>query len=78
VLLHTDINPDNLLVRDDGEVTVVDWSWPTRGAAWTDLAFAVAAVRMYERFEELEPAPWRKAMTSAARAWADHREQERR
>jgi hypothetical protein len=112
VLLHTDINPDNLLVRDDGEVTVVDWSWPTHGAAWMDLAtlvvqlisaghspagaedwasrcsawrrantaavdaFAVATVRMYERFEERDPAPWRKAMTSAARAWAGHREQD--
>ena len=39
-LLYTDINPDNLLI---GELTnwVVDWSWPTRGAAFIDPACLV-------------------------------------
>jgi hypothetical protein len=34
-LLHTDINPSNLLIgeRDNW---VVDWAWPTRGAAFID------------------------------------------
>jgi hypothetical protein len=108
-LLHGDINPDNLLVGPDGAVTVVDWSWPTRGAAFIDPAclvvqliaaghapaqaegwaarcigwreadpaavdaFAAATVRMYQRFEQLDPAPWRKAMTAAASGWAGHR-----
>lgn len=36
-LLYTDINPDNFLVSDNG-VAVVDWSWPTRGAAFIDPA----------------------------------------
>lgn len=111
VLLHTDINPDNLLVRDDGEVAVVDWSWPARGAAWLDPAclvvqlvsaghspgeaegwvkqcaaweeadpeavgaFSRAVVRMYQRFAEMDPQPWRDAMTDAAREWAAYRKQ---
>lgn len=39
-LLHTDINPCNLLVGD-GRSWVVDWSWPTRGAAFIDPAMLV-------------------------------------
>jgi Ser/Thr protein kinase RdoA (MazF antagonist) len=110
-LLHGDINPDNLLVGPDGDVTIVDWSWPTRGAAFIDPAclavqliaaghtpaqaerwaarstawreadpvavdaFAAATVRMYQRFEQLDPEPWRKAMTAAAVGWAEHRKQ---
>lgn len=38
-LLHTDLNPHNLLVTDAG-LRVVDWSWPTQGAAWIDTACA--------------------------------------
>ena len=36
-LLHTDLNPGNLLVADTG-VSVVDWAWPTAGAGWIDPA----------------------------------------
>jgi hypothetical protein len=36
-------------------------------------AFAAAVVRMYRRFEERDPQPWRKAMTAAATGWAAHR-----
>lgn len=108
-LLHGDINPDNLLVAPDGNATIVDWSWPTHGAAFIDPAclavqliaaghtparaeewaaqctawreadpaaldaFAAATVRMYQRFEQLSPEPWRKAMTTAATDWATHR-----
>jgi hypothetical protein len=38
-LLHTDLNPHNLLVTDAG-VRIGDWSWPTLGAAWIDTACA--------------------------------------
>jgi Ser/Thr protein kinase RdoA (MazF antagonist) len=110
-LLHGDINPDNLLTGPDGDITIVDWSWPTHGAAFIDPAclvvqliaaghtpaqaedwaarctawreadpaaidaFAAATVRMYQRFEQLAPEPWRKAMTAAAASWAEHRGQ---
>lgn len=39
-LLHTDINPDNVLVGDR-KGWLVDWSWPTRGAALIDPACLV-------------------------------------
>jgi hypothetical protein len=33
-LLHTDLNPNNLLINHRAHI--VDWAWPTRGAAWID------------------------------------------
>jgi hypothetical protein len=38
-LLHTDLNPHNILVTDTG-TRIVDWSWPSLGAAWIDTACA--------------------------------------
>lgn len=35
-LLHTDYNPDNFLVTTHGRAYLIDWAWPTRGAAWID------------------------------------------
>ncbi|MFF4547233.1 hypothetical protein ACFY1J_23905 [Streptomyces sp. NPDC001406] len=34
-LLHTDINPSNLIVAEQ-ELWAVDWAWPTRGAGFID------------------------------------------
>lgn len=39
-LLHTDINPSNLLVGERS-TWAVDWAWPTRGAAFIDPALFV-------------------------------------
>jgi hypothetical protein len=36
-LLHTDFNPLNVLMTADG-AWVIDWAWPTRGAAFIDPA----------------------------------------
>jgi aminoglycoside phosphotransferase (APT) family kinase protein len=35
-LTHCDIRADNLLVRPDGRVIVVDWPWGARGPDWFD------------------------------------------
>ncbi|MFJ5776954.1 aminoglycoside phosphotransferase [Streptomyces sp. NPDC093094] len=41
-LLHTDLAPDNVLVGERAHL--VDWAWPTRGAAWIDPA--ILAMRL--------------------------------
>ncbi|WP_328868875.1 protein kinase [Streptomyces sp. NBC_00287] len=41
-LLHTDLAPDNVLVGERAHL--VDWAWPTRGAAWIDPA--ILALRL--------------------------------
>lgn len=35
-LSHTDWSPGNVLISEDARL--VDWAWPTRGAAWIDAA----------------------------------------
>ncbi|MGH7746290.1 MAG: aminoglycoside phosphotransferase, partial [Candidatus Dormibacteria bacterium] len=37
-LLHTDLNPHNILIAEHAHI--VDWAWPTLGAAWIDPACA--------------------------------------
>ncbi|WP_313905799.1 hypothetical protein [Streptomyces malaysiensis] len=39
-LLHTDINPNNLIISQN-DTWAVDWAWPTRGAAFIDVACLV-------------------------------------
>ncbi|MER7820614.1 phosphotransferase [Streptomyces sp. NPDC096153] len=38
-LLHTDLAPHNVLVTDRAHL--IDWAWPTRGAAWIDPAVII-------------------------------------
>lgn len=40
-LLHTDVNPDNLLIALDGRVYLVDWAFVARGAAWVELGLLI-------------------------------------
>jgi hypothetical protein len=35
-LVHCDIRADNLLIRPDGRVVVIDWPWGCVGPAWLD------------------------------------------
>lgn len=35
-LCHWDLRADNILVRPDGTVVVIDWPWALRGARWLD------------------------------------------
>jgi thiamine kinase-like enzyme len=37
VLTHSDWTPDNVLVSEQ-RAWLIDWAWPTLGAAWTDPA----------------------------------------
>ncbi|XVQ10976.1 RIO1 family regulatory kinase/ATPase [Spirillospora sp. CA-255316] len=39
-LIHADLHPHNVLVDED-RTWVIDWSWPTRGAAFIDPALLV-------------------------------------
>lgn len=74
-LLHTDLQPGNLLI-DDGEVTVIDWAWASRGAEWVDPAFMVIRLmaaghspESAESWASQIPA-WREAPAAAVTAFA--------
>ena len=47
-LVHGDVRADNLLVRPDGSVVVVDWPWATRGAGWFDRLALLVNVGLYD------------------------------
>lgn len=38
--MHTDFNPLNILISGERK-HIIDWAWPTRGAAWIDPACLV-------------------------------------
>jgi hypothetical protein len=85
VLLHTDYNPLNILIDSDGRAHIIDWAWPTRGAAWIDPACFVYRLmaaghtpRSAEAWARYTPA-WAGASEAAisvfsranARLWAE-------
>lgn len=43
-LCHTDLRADNLLVRADGSVVIVDWAWAGRGSRVADALQLLASV----------------------------------
>ena len=46
-LVHMDIRADNLLVRPDGTVVLVDWPHACIGAAWLDSVLLLLNVAVY-------------------------------
>jgi hypothetical protein len=75
-LLHTDLNPGNILVSD-GKAYVIDWAWSTRGAAWTEPAsWAVLLIgaghtpRDAEEWAARIPA-WKQAAPEDITSWAN-------
>ncbi|MFJ4679061.1 hypothetical protein [Kitasatospora sp. NPDC088783] len=43
-LVHTDLNPGNILIRSDGGAVLLDWARPGRGAGWLSSGFLLAQV----------------------------------
>jgi len=46
-LLHGDVRADNMLVRPDGSLVLVDWPWAARGAPLVDLVWFAPSVRLH-------------------------------
>ncbi|MER7897222.1 aminoglycoside phosphotransferase [Streptomyces sp. NPDC096046] len=73
-LLHTDFAPDNVLIAG-GRARLVDWAWPTRGAAWIDPG--ALALRLMEAGHTVDEAAafagrfpsWREAEPEALAAF---------
>ncbi|MER8009679.1 aminoglycoside phosphotransferase [Streptomyces sp. NPDC094149] len=73
-LLHTDLAAHNVLI--DQRAHIIDWAWPTRGAAWIDPA--VLILRLLEAGHSLSSADgiarqlpsWRNAPAPAVQAFA--------
>lgn len=66
-LVHTDVRADNLLIRPDGSVVLVDWPWATRGAAWLDTLTVLVDVRLHDarRVHDVDALLTRHAGTGA-------------
>jgi len=47
-LVHYDTRADNLLIRPDGTVVLVDWPWGARGAGWFDALSLLINVRYFD------------------------------
>ena len=45
-LVHGDVRADNMLVRPDGSIVLVDWPWAARGAAWVDSLLLLVNVEL--------------------------------
>lgn len=53
-LVHRDVRADNILIRPDGEVVLVDWPWAARGAGWFDALSLLVNVRLHDRGADVE------------------------
>lgn len=48
-LVHTDVRADNLLVRPDGRMILIDWPWASLGPPWFDTLCLLINARLYGR-----------------------------
>jgi aminoglycoside phosphotransferase (APT) family kinase protein len=46
-LVHGDLRADNMLLRPDGSIVVLDWPESSRGAPWLDIALALPSMAMF-------------------------------
>lgn len=53
-LVHYDVRADNILVRPDGAVVLVDWPWGARGAGWFDALALLINVLYYDPSADVE------------------------
>jgi aminoglycoside phosphotransferase (APT) family kinase protein len=53
-LVHRDVRADNILIRPDGSVVLVDWPWATRGVGWFDGLSLLVNVRLYDRAADVD------------------------
>lgn len=53
-LVHRDVRADNILIRPDDRVVLVDWPWAARGAGWYDALSLLVNVRLYDRTADVE------------------------
>lgn len=76
-LVHTDLTAENFVIGD--QLRIIDWAWPSTGAAWLDTASMVARLiqaghhpQEAEEWAETVPA-WRSAPRPAVTAYAEIR-----
>lgn len=53
-LVHHDVRADNVLVRADGSVVLIDWPWAARGAGWIDALTLLFNVRYLDPEADVE------------------------
>lgn len=84
-ILHTDYNPANVLITRDDHARIIDWAWPTRGAAWTDPACLIPGLiacghdpagaeqvaRQCPAWEDADPAAIDLFASALTKLWSD-------
>lgn len=89
ILLHTDFARDNVLIVGK-QARLVDWAWPTRGAAWIDpgaltlqlmdsghpVAEAVAFAGRFPSWRDAEPAALAAFGAATAALWREIAEED--
>lgn len=53
-LVHHDVRADNVLLRPDGSVVLIDWPWAARGAGWLDALTLLFNVRYLDPEADVE------------------------